>query len=171
MENTINQETQCSLKEALDCEDESIVLEGFINRYKVDLEEAELIFNETKKWLWLAHKAAREENLNLSIDKPLLVIDEMWHNFILHTKSYTNYCISKFKRFIHHQPTTDTEKQDFNLRIKKNPNLEIKNWHNRYHSQLSYIYDNLGAETVIKWYEELPSKYSENYLKSIKKGL
>jgi len=159
----------CTLEEALDFENGSVVIEGFMTRYNVSQEEAERIFNETKKWLWLAAKASDEEKFSLSIDKPLEIIDEMWHNFILHTKQYHKYCLEKFRKFIHHEPTPEKVKVDFQHKISVNPSTEIKEWKERYQKQLSYIYDNLGAETVIKWYEELPSKYTPAYLESLKK--
>jgi hypothetical protein len=161
----------CTLENALDCENEALVIEGFMKRYAVSKTEAEAIFAETKKWLWLAAKASTEESMQLAMEKPLLVIDEMWHNFILHTKQYHQYCMDKFKKFIHHSPTPDSERQKFKDKIANNPTAEIAKWKEKYQTQLSYIYDNLGAETVIKWYEEIPSKYTVTYLESIKKGL
>lgn len=165
----IAKEVTCSLENALDFENENIVVEGFMNRYDVSEQEAYAIFHETKKWLWLAAKASDEEKMTLSIDKPLLIIDEMWHNFILHTKQYHKYCMDKFKKFIHHEPTPNTEKEQYQNRMATNPTLEIKKWKEKYQEQLSYIYDNLGPETVVKWYEEIPTKYSTDYLDSIKK--
>jgi len=161
----------CTLEEALDCENEALVIEGFMKRYAVSQTEAEAIFGETKKWLWLAAKASDEDNISLGIEKPLLVIDEMWHNFILHTKQYHQYCMKKFRKFIHHEPTPESEKLKFQEQVANNPTAEIAKWKEKYQAQLSYIYDNLGAETVIKWYEEIPSKYTVTYLESIKKGL
>jgi len=31
-------------------------------------------------------------------------VDEVWHNFILHTSLYQEYCRSNFGKFIHHNP-------------------------------------------------------------------
>jgi hypothetical protein len=47
---------------------------------------------------------------------PTKEIDDAWHEFILHTKLYAEYCFEKFGRFIHHVPdmpvaeNTDIEK-------------------------------------------------------------
>ncbi|GAB3335866.1 hypothetical protein GCM10027429_18510 [Marivirga atlantica] len=159
----------CSLEEALDFDNSSDVIAGFMNRYNVSEAEAEAIFEETKKWLWLAAKASEEEKFSLSIDKPLAIIDEMWHNFILHTRSYHKYCMEKFRKFIHHEPTSTKAKLAYQEKVSENPTAEIKAWKDRYQKQLAYIYDNLGAETVVKWYEELPSKYNPTYLETLKK--
>ena len=165
----INHAQSCDLETALEFENDHLIIDGFMKRYNVDLEEAASILQETKKWLWIAAKASDEEKFSLSIEKPLAVIDEMWHNFILHTRQYHKYCMDKFKRFIHHDPTPSSEKVKFQQRVAENPTEEVKKWKDRYQQQLSYIYDHLGPETVIKWYEELPSKYTPNYLESLKK--
>jgi len=35
---------------------------------------------------------------------PTTDVDEVWHNFILHTKLYRDYCLDNFGMFIHHNP-------------------------------------------------------------------
>jgi hypothetical protein len=35
---------------------------------------------------------------------PTPEVDEVWHNFILHTKLYGEYCLNTFGKFIHHNP-------------------------------------------------------------------
>lgn len=42
--------------------------------------------------------------------EPTQEIDEAWHEFILHTELYEEYCFSKFGRFIHHIPQTPLDK-------------------------------------------------------------
>jgi hypothetical protein len=158
----------CSLEQALECENEDAIIEGFMERYNVTQAEAKDIFHETKKWLWVAAEAAEEE-MSLAIDKPLQVIDEMWHNFILYTRSYHMYCMEKFRRFIHHEPTPKAEKDKFQSELMKKPSEVIRRERERQQKQLSFLYDKLGAETLVKWYEELPTKYNEKYLASIKK--
>ncbi len=34
-------------------------------------------------------------------------VDAYWHQFILFTRSYFDFCMTTFGRFIHHQPNTD----------------------------------------------------------------
>jgi len=36
--------------------------------------------------------------------QPSREIDEVWHNFILHTKLYAEFCKTTYNRFIHHNP-------------------------------------------------------------------
>jgi len=40
---------------------------------------------------------------------PSKIVDKAWHEFILFTKAYANYCELHFKRFIHHSPSGDDQ--------------------------------------------------------------
>ena len=156
------------LVEALDCEDEELIIEGFMERYDVSYDEAQDIFNETKKWLWLASEHNDLES-PLFIDQPLLIIDEMWHTFILHTKLYYQFCVSHFKRFIHHQPTPLKDKERLSQKMLSEPTKAVAEHKEKVRKQYSTIYDRLGPETLVKWYDTLASKYSPEYIASIKK--
>ena len=151
--------------ESLECENEESIISGFMERYDVSMEEATEIFIETKKWLYLA---SQSEN-SIFIDKPLQIIDEMWHTFILHTRQYYNFCLNNFKKFIHHQPTSRLEKEALELAYETNPSRVLKEHEENMKRQFSLIYDHLGSETLIKWYEILPQKYTADYISSIKK--
>lgn len=59
-------------------------------------EDAEVLFDDTLKFLALAGNGTK-----LS---PPAKIDLGWHNFILHTRDYNDFCQSCFGRFIHHEP-------------------------------------------------------------------
>lgn len=154
--------------EALDCDNETVIIECFMERYNVTHEEALDIFIETKKWLWLASKAD-PVNAPLFIDKPLLIIDEMWHNFILHTKHYYKFCLQNFKRIIHHDPTPPKIKKEQHDALLKNPSEALKEHEEKLKRQYSIIYDHLGPETLLKWYETMAEKYTPEYIQSIKK--
>jgi hypothetical protein len=39
------------------------------------------------------------------VSMPSQVVDDLWHEFILHTKSYEAFCSQAFGRFLHHTPT------------------------------------------------------------------
>ena len=40
---------------------------------------------------------------------PALLVDDAWHEFILFTRLYNNFCQEKFGRFIHHTPDDNKE--------------------------------------------------------------
>lgn len=68
-------------------------------------EEARSLFVETKRYLYLCAKTG----------KPLVPskdIDEMWHNFILFTMDYEEFCLQRLARFIHHRPRRRDDKED-----------------------------------------------------------
>ncbi|UII33086.1 hypothetical protein LVD17_04500 [Fulvivirga ulvae] len=156
------------LIEAIDCDNEQAIIEGFMERYEVSYEEAFDIFLETKKWLWLASKTDKNDT-QLFIDQPLLIIDEMWHNFILHTKQYYKFCITNFKRIIHHNPTPPKVKKEQTEAFLTNPTKEIQKHEQRLARQYNLIYDHLGPETLLKWYDTMAEKYTPDYIQSIKK--
>ena len=38
--------------------------------------------------------------------RPTREVDAIWHEFILHTRIYSEYCMERFQRFVHHVPTS-----------------------------------------------------------------
>lgn len=157
------------LDTVLDCESENLVIEGFMDRYEVTYEEAADIFEQTKKWLWLASKTKDVDEEGLFMDRSLLIIDEMWHTFILHTKQYYKFCFDHFKRFIHHVPTSRMEKLKVRQDYEERPYEMTKKYEERLKRQYGLIYDELGPDTLLKWYNTLAKKYTPEYIKSIKK--
>lgn len=150
--------------------DDNVIIEGFMDRYDVSIDEAKEILDETKKFLKLAAEVHENEGFSIFIDQPLLVIDEMWHTFILHTRQYVNFCFSQFNRFIHHRPTSSLEKRLVEDRMKQNSIAVLRETKENLSRQYSYIYDKYGAETLHKWYEEWAVKYTPEYLTKIKKA-
>jgi hypothetical protein len=157
------------LLSALDSNDDHTILEGFMERYSVNREDAEEILQETKKWLWLAAENIKEKKgFRLFIDNSLMIIDEMWHNLILHTRIYQKFCNEKLNLFVHHEPTPASEKiVGFDSEEEKQKFQDKQE--EKLHQQLSYIYDKLGAETVSKWYEEFPEKFSKEKIQALKR--
>lgn len=55
-------------------------------------------------------------NDSKEIAMPSQAVDEAWHQFILHTKAYADFCDQAFGRFLHHSPAegmlSPTEAQD-----------------------------------------------------------
>ncbi|MEI8103297.1 MAG: hypothetical protein WCG84_00115 [Candidatus Moraniibacteriota bacterium] len=152
----MNQEfTMASLQQVLDY-DNARVLNKFRTMYSVSQDEVQEIFTEMKKWLWLsAQRKASVRNGQLKdfgtlvIHTGMVIIDELWHTFILHTQDYTDFCNRYFGFYIHHSPGSP----DFL------PQSDEKN-----REQLNYIWDLLGGETLVRWYEEYPVRYSPEIL-------
>jgi hypothetical protein len=156
--------TICTLDEALEYQNEEIIYR-FLKIYDMSFVEANDIFLQTKKWLWLLAMAHQDENMKnkvprLAIDRSLLFIDEMWHNFILFTQEYGEYCISKFGIYIHHKPI---------LKGKVQEAQTLSNLVDHCRNQYSYIYDVLGSETLELWYGTMCDKYTFQHFSSIRK--
>lgn len=57
------------------------------------------LFEEMKKFLYLC--ATNDGSMAPPED-----IDEIWHNFILYTGDYADFCLNTVGMFLHHQPLT-----------------------------------------------------------------
>jgi hypothetical protein len=123
------------------------VLNLYRQNYPHNKLSAEEAWQEMLKYLWLSqkHAADRQENVaNLPsrciMLQSMLEIDQMWHEFILFTKDYQDFCWQYFGAFIHHLPNLfDTmpispEQAETDL-------VRL----------LPYIYDQLGEQTLRTW--------------------
>lgn len=73
------------------------LIERMIDKFGWDVVVAESVFEDMKKFLYLCTIS----------DEPVCpspTIDEMWHNFILFTQDYRQFCDTCAGGFIHHRP-------------------------------------------------------------------
>jgi hypothetical protein len=54
-------------------------------------------------------------------------VDEVWHNFILHTNLYQEYCLVNFGKLIHHNPKLPDDVDDLIARGPIDEKLSISN--------------------------------------------
>lgn len=128
------------------------VLKLYVQNHSDNQLNAEDAFREMLKYLWLAKKHERDikldpENSDLPprcvMLRSMREIDEMWHEFILFTKDYCEFCQEYFGEYLHHFPNIfDTmpisvEEEDQEIALL-----------------LPYIYDNLGEETMRIWFAD-----------------
>jgi len=73
---------------------------------KCSLEEAQCIFEDTKRFLYLCAKHRD------SVMFPTPMIDVGWHAFILFTKEYAEFCEMYSGGFIHHWPSRKDKPSD-----------------------------------------------------------
>lgn len=136
------------------------VVQRFLDSYPIDPADAAELFTEVKRWLWLAgYQAMRPSRRQLIVTRPMTALDEMWHCFVLFTPDYTEFCLRFFGRFLHHQPTTLAEKARTRRRRQKDPEGFARALARQMEWQYRLIAEQLGEETLRKWYIELPSKY------------
>jgi hypothetical protein len=60
------------------------------------------LFTDLLVWMWLKHQRAREGKATYLFG-PLLILDEMWHVFILHTRDYMHFSLNYFGEYVHHE--------------------------------------------------------------------
>lgn len=151
----VSRSRRCSLQEALAYKNEEIAYR-FARNYKLSFEEADDIFEEVKKWLWLGSLGRAQR---LYIYGPLLILDEMWHNFILFTKEYTHYCESNFGHYVHHAPVSRRELEELVRLLRMGSSPGLARMRRRQESQMRFVATHLGLSTLKKWYFEYGTKY------------
>ncbi|AXY74279.1 hypothetical protein D3H65_09960 [Paraflavitalea soli] len=139
------------------------VLSRFTDLMEVTNEEAADIFTETKKFLFICRQPG------VFIPDELLIVDEMWHNFILFTKEYQDFCSFYFGGYLHHTPATKAAKTQYRAELAADA-AAVKNEFNAKLARLmSVTYDELGPDTVVKWFQQYPIQYSKQVIKNLRK--
>jgi len=152
-----------SLAEVLAYRNPEVVLR-FAQDYKVSQADAEDLFQETLRWLWLsAYQITKHENGENRVSIPLLsevfAVDLMWHTFILFTQDYAQFCNRYFHFFVHHTPQTQAEKNKWLTKMEQDPEGTQKEREKILRDAYEAIYDILGEDILIKWMEEYPQKF------------
>lgn len=126
------------------------VLKLYEQNYPNNKLSAHDAFQEVLKYLWLSRKHGFDlQELNNKDDVPkelfmprsMSEIDEMWHEFILFTEDYMDFCAHYFGQYMHHLPNI------FDTRPLPRDAVEQD-----IAKMLPYIYDNLGESTVRVWF-------------------
>ena len=148
-----------SLAKALRYQDRNVV-DSFVDRYRVSAGEASALFADTRRWLWLN---ALPDAPRLYVSSELLVIDEMWHTFVLHTASYTRFCSLTFGFYLHHTPTTRREKLRAAREHEANPAAFARRRRLQSRRQYRFIAEKLGPEVLLRWYADYPVRYGRDF--------
>lgn len=89
------------LPELLTYENEQVV-RYFCHQYPdFSYEKSKQLFQDLLAWMWLSIYR-QTSNRSTYLFGPLLVLDKMWHNFILHTRDYVDFCYRYFNDYFHH---------------------------------------------------------------------
>lgn len=148
------------------------VIERFMTSWDLSLEQSTDVFNEMKKWLWLCadnmvQKSIDDKQPRLAITASMTLLDEMWHAFILFTRPYTSFCTKYFGFYIHHGPSTNSEKEEFKTQIELDSQKALAKIEADLTFQYEYIYERLGEGTLKKWYSDWTDLYTPEYLNKI----
>jgi hypothetical protein len=138
------------------------VLHRFLKLYDVSWAEAEDLFTEVKKWLWLC---SLPEAKALSITSPMHMMDEMWHNFVLFTRDYAIFCDRYFGRLLHHAPTRQSEIE----RRRRAPRASERANEESLRAAMRFTFDLLGEETLWKWHVYFPARYGPAFFATHRK--
>jgi hypothetical protein len=121
---------------------------GVVRRFAQDhhaaLPEAEAVFQEMLKWLYLCYRGVTDEpeGFACSMTAELVQIDWMWHTFLLYTSDYADFCERYFGFFLHHVPEEDGTEVS----------LDEEAVRAQLQRQFALVYDVLGANTLTEWY-------------------
>jgi hypothetical protein len=144
------------------------LIRKFRDEWSVSEPAAKDIFEETKKFLFLAHHAQRQ-CISFEIDESILIIDKMWHTFILFTKEYGEFCEQFFGRMLHHIPFCRDHLIE-KIRDLSDRGISLSEYKRiRLQRQINLIHETLGIDTVRKWYIEFGNTYSLQQLNIIQR--
>ena len=143
----------------------TIIPRAFATTFAISEAEALDIFSDLKCLMWLLNEmnfdGTRAQGKVFYIDDSLLILDEMWHTFILHTKQYFHFCHTLFGEYIHHDPTDSFDAKERKAELSQMPHAEMiehviseKRW------QYQYVFAKLGKARFEKWYGDFHRKYS-----------
>jgi hypothetical protein len=79
------------------------IVERIARDYGMTVEQAEPVFRDTIRFLYLAG-ATDARTL-----APTKIIDKGWHSFLLFTRDYAEFCDRYFGHFIHHAPRRSSD--------------------------------------------------------------
>jgi hypothetical protein len=157
-----------SLDEVLSYRNEDVIY-ALLDKFDITYEESEDLIKECYKWLWLCAKAQNEGFGMLHINTDLRMLDQAWHTFVLFTKEYDQFCNNYFGKFIHHKPTTHVEKIRYvELLNEETYRNDAKAKVEKFHE---YVLDNLGKDTLYKWFIEYPKKYPTERINGLVKQM
>lgn len=84
------------------CYQNTTVVDYFCHRYPESIRhEVEVLFTDLLAWMWLNAQRAKQGK-NTYLFGPLLILDELWHAFILHTRDYVDFSMRYFGSYFHH---------------------------------------------------------------------
>ncbi|KTD40034.1 hypothetical protein [Legionella parisiensis] len=64
-------------------------------------QESQVLFTDLLSWMWLNAQRAKQGKKTYLFG-PLLILDKLWHSFILHTRDYVDFSMRYFNVYFHH---------------------------------------------------------------------
>ncbi|QJI29620.1 hypothetical protein HKK55_13115 [Pseudomonas sp. ADAK18] len=146
-----------SLDNVLHYRNDALML-AFSKNNKVSMRESSELFLDLKRWIWLIGTRPSESPPFPSFPEQW-IIDNYWHEFILSTREYTNFCTDFFGNYIHHTPTPNgLQGASPRLAAEDLPEF-IETNKKTLEDAITEVRIKLGIKTAIRWYRELPKQY------------
>lgn len=146
------------------------VIEKFRDDWDVDENEARDIFSEMKKFLYIS-EIGLQKCIQIEIDEPTLIIDKMWHQFILFTEDYEIFCNRFFGKMVHHAPFSSEQLAQWINDSARNGMTLNEHKQMRLERQLNIIQSAMGIETVKKWYVDYSNRYSSSKMNALQRAV
>src|SRR5688500_18071303 len=70
----------------------------------LDVKQQELVFTALRDYFYICHEARKT-----MVSMPSQIVDDAWHEFILFTREYNDFCAKAFGRYLHHTPAEAME--------------------------------------------------------------
>lgn len=91
------------LSDLLAYKNQAVVNQFCYYHKQYSLSDGEQLFQDLLAWLWLKYQRQKKKQ-STYLFGPLLILDELWHTFILHTRAYTDFSLHYFGEYLHHDP-------------------------------------------------------------------
>jgi len=130
----------------------------FSNYNGISLAEAEELFIDLKKWLWLCGQLD-DSSRTVHLFQEQDIIDQFWHCFLLFTRDYIIFCETYCGTIICHHPEPHLRRVRQKEKLRSNPGLVIKENLSLLRESMEEVGRVLGAETAWRWYHDIPVRY------------
>lgn len=130
------------------------VIAAFVARWEIEPAEAAALFEDVMAWLWAT---TRPDAPPLAIDPPLRIVDEMWHELVLHTARYAALCERWLGRFVHHHPDAPGAAAS-----ALTPGAAEAQWR--------FLAAELGVDRLLRWYVELPLRHDDAWFRRARRA-
>lgn len=138
------------------------VINNFRRSYEVSRREAQLLFREVLKFLWLS----RRTTLPLAVLMQQKLFDEMWHSFILHTADYQAFCTTYLGAMAHHSPESH---RDPRARVSKQQRRQDRaRMSGAVDTMVDLVADELGLATAVRWYRTFSQRYTPEFIDKVR---
>ncbi len=89
------------LSDLLDYKNNRVICYFCHHHPDISTAQAQQLLSDLLAWMWL--NAYRKKNHQKSyFFGPILILDSLWHSFILHTTDYCTFCEAFFGQYFHH---------------------------------------------------------------------